>query len=99
MRNNGRCFDFHLGAVFHQSDDLHEGHRGEMLADDLAVDAAQLLETSQIFALVGHIPREAHDVLRSGVCLCENGHNVPQRLRHLTSRATLAQFVAAKKGS
>src|SRR6516164_5306232 len=57
--DNRRRLDLDLGAVFHQGDDLHQGHRREMPTHYAAVGAADLCAAAGVLLFARHIPREA----------------------------------------
>ena len=74
------CLDLDLGAVLDQGDHLHQRHRREIPAQVFAIDPPQILETVQIGALVGDIPRHPGQMLGPGAGLGQNRDDIGQRL-------------------
>ena len=81
--NHGGRFDLDLRFVFDQRDNLHRAHRDVVVADQLAKRAADVLQRGEIFALVGHVPREAHEMLGLAAGFAQHGDDVLQRLLRL----------------
>ena len=63
-----------------------------MLADDGAIDVAELFLAFRVFALVGHVPVQPHQMLRLCTGFGKNLHDVLQRLLDLRDKAVADQF-------
>ena len=72
--NDGGRFDFDLRFVFDQRDDLHRAHRDVVVADQLAKRTADVLQRREILALVGDVPRQAHEMLGLAARFVQHGH-------------------------
>src|SRR5690606_32975929 len=80
VRYNGKSLYFDLGPIFDQRDHLHRRHGGEVLADHIAISAADAFQIGGIFSLVGEIPGHGGDVLRPAASFRQNGDDVFQCL-------------------
>ncbi len=72
QRHHRRRLDLDLRPRLDQRHDLHQRHRREVLADDLAVDAAELPLAGHVLVAIGHVPRQPHEVLGRGPALGEH---------------------------
>ena len=92
LRYDCSDFDLYFRLVFDQRAHLDRGHRGIVLADQLAVGGAELAAGGEILALVGDIPGHARDVLGPGARLGEHGDYILQRLPRLAGEIARLEF-------
>src|SRR6478672_2988313 len=82
--NHRGRFDLQLRPILDQRRDLDGRHRRIMAAEHVTIHAAKRVRMLQIFALVDHVPRHAHDVLGSRARFGEHVDDILQRAVRLS---------------
>ncbi len=95
IRYYRRPLNLHQRPVFQQRRDDQQRHRRIVAADYLAVDAADVAAGGEVGGLVGDVPGQADEVLRSGSGLLEDGYDVFQSLTDLLGEVVVSNWQVA----